>query len=200
MTYRYTLSLQWCIFCRPTSWRIAPEKLCQYSAFTESANQFVSILFANKNRLKAFKDFPVIWPFAVYLTNFQWERLRPWLPKRGSLQRQYWQKVTGHANPCHPCSPNIPWCIGWCNQRSLLPWCSSLYGLNFFIKSTIFDSRLTAETMKHMLGHDMKMLTRIVKLMAWVKILLEIIPRTCFIVQKFKSSPHIWSVCLVITS
>ena len=57
------------------------------------------LLLGNEKALKAFKGFPLIWPFVVYLTNFQWEWVRPWLGAEGSLQRQYWQKVTGHGNP-----------------------------------------------------------------------------------------------------
>ena len=62
--------------------------------------------------------------FCRLFDKFPMEWLRPWLPKRrGSLQRQYWQKVTG--NLCHW------WCqifrIGCCNHKPCHQWWQIFY-------------------------------------------------------------------------
>ena len=191
------------------------------------------LLLGNEKALKAFKGFPLIWPFVVYLTNFQWEWVRPWLGAEGSLQRQYWQKVTGHGNPSennktkfkkklkngnlsHPRWPNILQRIRCCNR-------SLSNGLKYS-RASVFSGRWDCHSSRaprdheverthvhiktcycYLISlnklnrcgagphwdHDMNIFIWTMKLMPWSQLMLEIIPRMCSAVQKFKTICHL---------
>ena len=101
--------------------------------FKSPSKDLFFVVFEHEKRLKAFKGFPVIWPFAVYLTNFQWEiGYAALVAKEGG----HCNGSIGKKSPVMPIrinpSPAKYSLTYWMLQSEVLAWCSSLSNrLNF---------------------------------------------------------------------